>query len=149
MIHFEGRPKQRIENFAELLVRTEGEGILNLAIEGLVNFEADLKQYGDLSLTDEQVARIELLLTESEGLRIFLENELEQDSEADLSVDEILSSYATFAREKGWQVVSVRNLQAQLKDLMLEVWSAPQAHSLIRNDKSVRGYYGIRLKEPY
>jgi P4 family phage/plasmid primase-like protien len=146
MIDFKGKPKKRIENFAELLVQTEGSGILNLAIEGLVNFEVDLKQYGDLSLAREQVARVELLLTESEGLRIFLESELEQDSEADLSVDEILSSYATFAREKGWQVVSVRNLQAQLKDLMLEVWSAPQAHSLKRNDKSVRGYYGIRLK---
>jgi hypothetical protein len=146
MIHFEGKPKKRIENFAELLVQTEGAGILNLAIEGLVNFEADLKQNGDLVLTPEQVARVELLLTESEGLRIFLESELEQDSEADLSVDEILSSYATYAREKGWQVVSVRNPQAQLKDLMLEVWSTPQAHDIKRNEKSVRGYHGIRLK---
>jgi P4 family phage/plasmid primase-like protien len=147
MIHFDGQsPRKRIENFAELLVETEGAGILNLAIEGLVNFEADWEQHGDLVLSPEQLSRVESLLTESEGLRIFLESELEQDSEADLSVDEILSSYATFAREKGWQVVSVRNLQAQLKDLMLEVWSAPQAHSLKRNDKSVRGYYGIRLK---
>jgi putative DNA primase/helicase len=149
LLPFEGEPpKKRIENFAELLVRTEGSGILNLAIEGLVKFEADWKQYGDIWLSREQMERVESLLTESEGLRIFLDNELEEFPDVDLSVDEILTAYARFAREKRWHVGSLRNLQSELKDLMLELWSAPQGHGIKRNDKPVRGYYGIRLKHP-
>jgi phage/plasmid-associated DNA primase len=148
LLNFEGEPpKKRIENFAELLVRTEGSGILNLAVEGLVNFEADWKKDGDLLLSYEQRERVESLLTESEGLQIFLQSKLEEHPYDDLSVEEILTAYAQFAREKGWRVGSLRNLQSELKDLMLEIWSAPQSHDLKRNDKSaVRGYHGIRIK---
>jgi phage/plasmid-associated DNA primase len=148
LLNFEGEPpKKRIENFARLLVRTEGSGILNLAIEGLVKFEADWEQHGDLLLSHEQLERVESLLTESEGLQIFLQSKLEEHPYDDLSVEEILTAYAQFAREKGWHVGSLRNLQSELKDLMLEIWSAPQSHDLKRNDKSaVRGYHGIRIK---
>ena len=147
LLNFNGEPpKKPIENFAELLVQTEGPGILNVAVEGLLAYEADRKAHGDLFLTPEQRNRVESLLTESEGLRIFLESELEEFPDDDVSVDEILTAYSQFARRKGWHVGSLRNLQSQLKDLMLELWSAPQAHGIKRNDKAVRGYYGIRLK---
>jgi len=60
LLNFNGEPpKKRIENFAEMLVRTEGAGILNLALEGLVKFERDWYEHGDLVLNSEQVARVE------------------------------------------------------------------------------------------
>ena len=102
LLNFDGKPpEKRIENFAELLVQTEGAGILNLALGGLVKFERDWNEHGDLRLDGEQIARVESLLTESEGLQIFLENELEEDPKLDLSVDEILTAYAQFARRRG------------------------------------------------
>ena len=44
-----------------------------------------------------------------------------------------------------WRVGSLRTLQWQLKDLMLEIWSVPQSHRIKRNEKSVRGYEDVRL----
>jgi phage/plasmid-associated DNA primase len=147
LINFDGeRPEKPIENFAQLLVQTEGSGILNLALQGLLAYEQDRRDYGDLRLNAAQLDRVESLLTESEGLRIFLGEDLEEFPDDDVSVDEILTAYAQHARAKGWHVGSLRNLQSALKDLMLELWSAPQSHSVKRNDKSTRGYYGIRLK---
>ena len=63
-----------IPEFAEMLIREEGSGILLFATEGLLALWADIKAHGSLQMTKTQRGRIESLLDESDGLRLFLQD---------------------------------------------------------------------------
>jgi hypothetical protein len=97
-------------------------------------------------LSEQQQARIDKLLSQSEGLRTFITEELVETDGADLSNDEIVVGYATYAKAKGWRVPRRRIIENQLQDLMLEIWASPQAHNIQRDGKTSRGYRGIRIR---
>lgn len=165
IIHFSGPgPAKRIDNFHEVLLKQEGSGILNWALAGLLAYEKDHCQRGDIILSAEQQARVTGLLTESDGLRRFLGTELVVSAGANVSTDEIALAYASYAKAKQWRSPRLRLLQEQVADLMLEIYGIPQSHNLLRpkldddgrpvTDKdgnvktiSVRGYRGVRLRE--
>ena len=65
-------PKRKIPDFGALLVREEGNGILNWCIAGLDMLLRDVDQTGDIALTDRQRDIVDSLLTESDSLRVFL-----------------------------------------------------------------------------
>jgi hypothetical protein len=129
------------------LIEKEGSGILNFAIQGMVMYERDCSNDGDIYLTQSQINRVTALLSESDGLRNYLKTELTVSNHGDLTVEEILEEYAAFARRKGWQILSTGVMQGQLKDLMLELWGLTPSHSVQRDKKSLRGYRGVRFRE--
>lgn len=65
-------PKVKIPNFGELLIREEGPGILNWALDGLRMLLKDIEETGDIRLTDRQAGVVDSLLAESDSLRFFL-----------------------------------------------------------------------------
>src|SRR5262245_29996868 len=89
----EGKP---IENFARRLIEQEGPGILNLAIGGLRALRADLKSHGDIVHTDEQRARVKGLLDESDGLRLFLKEQVQTKNGSNLTTEEIVQRFASY-----------------------------------------------------
>jgi putative DNA primase/helicase len=77
IIDYNGKPPaKRIEGFDRALVEKEGSGILNFAIEGMIKYERDCSNDGDIYLTPELINRVTALLSESDGLRNFLRSEL-------------------------------------------------------------------------
>jgi phage/plasmid-associated DNA primase len=146
-ILFGGPPiETRIQWFHRVLLEQEGSGILNFALQGVLDYYQDEAARGDLVLTAEQQARIESLLTQSEGFRTFLTGELVAADGEDISVEELMEAYAKYARGKSWRVPNRRALQEQAQDLMLEIWGIARSNSVERNEKNVRGYRGIRLR---
>jgi hypothetical protein len=85
-------------------------------------------------------------LSESDGLRNFVRSELQTGSKNGLTGEEILSEYATYAKDRGWHMVSTKIARSQLQDLMLEVWGKTPSHDLER-EKTLRGYRGIRFRQ--
>ncbi len=146
-------PAKRIDQFHEILLREEGPGILNWALDGLLKYEHDHKIKGDIILSDNQKARVAGLLSESDGLRTFLETELVLTKDASLTDDEITIAFAKYARTKQWRLLKASVIHSQVQDLMMELYCMSRSHDLKREgtDKdgkpqTRKGYHGVRLR---
>jgi hypothetical protein len=139
------RTSKTIPEFPEILIRDEGSGILLAAVEGLQKLLADIKEYGTLQLSTRQRERVESLLNESDGLRLFLGSSVETDTEKDLTTAEILHEYSGFCLERGWSM-STRKAESELPDLMVELFQAIRSNHIERGDGKVRGYRGVKFK---
>ena len=131
-----------------MLVREEGPGILNFFLAGLGMVLRDIEENasGDISLTERQRSIVDSLLAESDSLRFFLRDRVERAADADVSVSELVEAYAAFCPDKGWKPLPITEVQHSLEGLMLELFQVAKSHSVKRNSRSVRGFFGVSLK---
>ncbi len=147
IVRFESpAPQKKIPNFADLLVENEASGILNWMIEGLQLLLDDVDKYGDIELPESQNTIIDALISESESVKHFLEDWVEFSPGSDLSVQELIEAYAEYCLSKGWNALPITRIQKELEALMLELFRTVKVHSVLRNEKNVRGFKGVRLK---
>src|SRR5262249_31932107 len=141
-------PKKIIPDFGMLLVREEGPGILHWCIAGLdmVLRDIDASSNGDIQLTDRQKHVVDSLLAESDSLRFFLRERIERAASLDLSVSESVEEYAAFCPDKGWNPLPITEIHRSLEGLMLELFRVTKSHSVQRDGKSVRGFFGVTFK---
>ena len=148
IVRYEGsQPEKKIPDFGELLAREEGSGILNFAIAGLDILLKDIDEIGDIALTENQRTIVDSLLAESDSLRLFLHEAVENAEGADVSVNEIVEACAVFCPEKGWNPLPITEIHRSLEGLMLELFRVTKSHSIRRDGKSVRGFFGVTLKK--
>ncbi len=147
IIRYEAPPPSReIKNFSDVLLREEGSGILNWAIEGLQLLLTDIAETGDIRLTPRQAATVDSLLAESDSLRAFLAANVQKSPESDLATQEIVQAYADFCPQMGWDPLPDTIIGRQMPDLMLELFQAVKAHDIKRDGRSVRGFRNVALK---
>jgi putative DNA primase/helicase len=139
------RTAQIIPEFAELLMRTEGSGILLFGLEGLMALRADIKACGTIRLTHRQKERIESLLNESDALRLFLTQTVECAAGENLTSNEIVEQFAGFCLKRGWNM-TVRKAEEQLPDLMMELFRVARSNNVPSGNSKVRGYRGVKFK---
>ncbi|MCK9266842.1 toprim domain-containing protein [bacterium] len=140
-------PPKKIPNFSNLLIKEEGSGILNWALQGLGVLLKEIDKYGDIYLTDSQDSIVDSLLAESDSLRYFLKEKVVKDKAGDLSTDEIVKAYNEYCPDKGWDPKPITVVQRELESLMLELFQTTKANSITRNDKSCRGFRYVSFKE--
>jgi len=140
-------PKKPIPDFGVQLVEEEGSGILNWALVGLQMALEDINEIGTLRLSEDQIQRVDALLAESESVRHCVEHCFIKDDNGDVTSDEAVQAYAEYCSDRGWHPLPITTAQQQFPDLMLEFFSAPKSHSCKRNEKSVRGWRGVRLTD--
>lgn len=141
-------PKKKIDNFGEKLVAAEGPGILNWALEGLVMLMIDLRDTGDIRLTERQKGTVDSLLAESDSLRFFLRENVQRQEDSDLSVHEIVQAYAHYCPDKSWDPLPETQIGRQLPSLMLEMFQVVKTNNCIRDGKAARGFRGVALNRP-
>jgi len=147
IVQFESpTPPKKIPNFADILIRDEGSGILNWALEGLAMVLEDIRQYGGIQLGEGQQAIVDALLAESDSLRHFLNDHVVADESCELSVEELINAYANYCPVKGWNPKPATVIPRELEVLMLELFHISKAHSIRRNGKWVRGYHHVGFK---
>lgn len=147
MIRFNAPPPlKKIPDFADLLITTEGSGILNWALEGLLLLLNEISLGGDIFLNDEQKNIVDSLLAESDSLRHFLNEELTSDENGSLTVPEIVEAYAEYCPKKGWVAKGITVIQRELEGLMLELFAVSKSNSIERNGKNQRGFRKVRFK---
>lgn len=139
-------PAKKIPDFGAHLVKTEGAGILNWAIEGLGALLDDVEQTGDIRLTPRQSGVVDSLLAESDSLRQFLADRVERAEGDDLSVHEIVEAYAEYCPANGWSPLPITIIQRQIEGLMLELFQTVKVGSIQRDGKSARGFRNVRYK---
>ena len=146
IVRFEATPpKKKIPDFAELLIKEEGSGILNWALNGLGLLLEDIKQTGDIHMNNNQNKIVDALLAESDSLRHFLTDCVERDDVKDLSVSEIVEAYAEYCPSKGWNAKPLTVVHKELEGLILELFGTSKSQSVNREGKSVRGFRRVCL----
>lgn len=146
----EGTPPERaIPDFGGLLLREEGPGILNWAIEGVRLLFEELKAgNGRLRLSDGQRNRIHRALSESDSLRIFLGEGVRWDSDSDLTVEEVMSAYGSWCADRDLAPVPDTVAQRLMPTLMLELFQTARSSSIERRGKQKRGFRNVALTGP-
>ena len=139
---------KRIPDVHQYLLRKEGSGILNWCIEGARLLLADIDQHGDIRFSDKQRKVIELILNESDSLRLFLKAKVVATSnqDNDLSTEELTTSYINYCAVMGWENLTVKTIEKRLPDLMSELFKVLVSMNLERNGKRCRGYRFVRWR---
>jgi len=135
---------KNIPNFGHYLVETEGSGILNWALEGLLALKDEAAKHGTLLLTSEQKKRTTALLDESEGVRLFVRDHIKADPNDDLTTDEIIEKYAVYCAQpdRGWYP-NRRQVERELPNIMLQFFKTVPNGNIVRNGKRARGYRNV------
>ena len=131
-------PTVVIADFEQILLREEGPGILNWALEGLA-----LARREGYALTPNQRQRIEDLLASSDSLRQFITEKLEPHDASDVSTAEFHAAYGDFCAENGWDPSPQADRDAG--GLILDIWKQAKCHCVSRHGSQVRGWMGLRL----
>ena len=141
-------PEKKIPDFGKLLIETEGSGILNWALLGLALLLQDIRETGDIRLTDRQRGVVSSLMAESDSLRMFLQEHVEGSVGCSLTVKEIIEAYAEYCPTKGWNPLPITVIQRQLEGLMLELFHVVKSNSCGDNGKD-RGFRQVRFIGEY
>lgn len=146
IVRFEkARPSRRIPNFADVLLRSEGPGILRWCLAGLLRAREEIAETGDLALSDRQKERVDALLCESDSVRRFVQ-ECVAPGDGDLATYEAIEAYFRFCADCDWTPQAGRIVERDLPDLLLELWGTSKNHHVERGGKQVRGWAGVTLR---
>jgi P4 family phage/plasmid primase-like protien len=142
------RQGQKIPEFYKVLLHEEGPGILNWALDGLRKLMIDIKDQGDIKLSQKHRDIINSLMAESDSLRLFAKSEIEQTSagQCDLTTDEIIHSYFLYCNQRGWDMIPSSTAQKMLPNIMTDLFGVLKSHDIKRQGKNVRGFAGVRFR---
>jgi putative DNA primase/helicase len=138
-------PSKRILDFDKILLKKEGSGILLWALQGFAKLQAEFEACGDFKLTPTQLQRVDSLLSESDSLRLFIQNGLERSDSDSITSLEFQQAYAKYCAKRDWVPMPTSVANREACTLMLEIWQSPQGHSVQRDGKSNRGWNRVRL----
>jgi hypothetical protein len=145
--YWRSRAGERVLDFHRVLVKEEGPGILNWGLAGIELLRKDIEQHGDIVLPNEIVQTVKSLVEESDGLRLFLRNNVQRDAHEDISVEELVGRFTAHCQSLNWSVEPVGQIHRNLESLMLELFSSSRRNDIKRFDKSVRGFKGVKFRK--
>jgi P4 family phage/plasmid primase-like protien len=133
-------PKQRIRGFERLLVREEGSGIVNRALEAAM---ACLAASG-LALNPAQRRRVLDMLDRSDPVQEFALDRIEKKEGGSLTKKDIREAFKKYCQERRWSVPSDRDIGARLPQVMKELHGADESNSVEDfAGHAVQGYRGV------
>ena len=141
------RTGPRIIDFHKHLLEEEGPGILAWGIAGLELLRKDIEETGDIVLSEEMNKTVKSLVEESDGLRLFLRNNIERDQHEDISVDELVNAFTNHCQSLNWSMEPVGKIHRDLESLMLELFSSGKSTDIERFGKHVRGYKKVKFRK--
>ena len=138
------QPEKVIVDLSEQILAQEASGVLNWMLEGFEKIRADDFQ---LHLTPAQQKVVDDLLLESEGHVVFVRENLERDSEEQLTVAECYAAYVAFCNEHGWRALTKNKFGAVIGDTVVHQFGITTRHDIPDDKgKEQRGWKGIRLE---
>lgn len=139
------KPKARIVDFAQKLIKEEGPGICRWLVEGAQRYLKECDQFGDVQLNNIQQERIASLINESNSLRSFVKSEIFHRPGRNLTTDEIVRAYIIYCQQSDWQPLPMKSVERALPDLMMDAFQVPLRHDVERFGKDKRGYTDVAL----
>ena len=146
LVRFTNPPvAKKIVNFAGMLLKEEGSGILNWMIHGAVMALNEFKEYGKIALPESIQKDADELLYESNTLNNFLDERVVLSTGGDVSTVELQNAYVRYCNMQNLQAQDSRSVATRLCDLMREKFGASRTNSIVRNGQTARGYRNVAL----
>lgn len=139
------KPKERILDFAEKLLTEEASGILHWMVDGAIMHLGECDTMGEYRLTEAQEDRVDQFLAESDSIRHFVIDRIEEAPDCDLTTTEIVSAYFDYCVESGWVAFSSREVEMALPDMMLELFHSARSAHIQRPSGRQKGYPRVAL----
>lgn len=144
------KPATVIPNYHDVMIETEGSGILNWFLQGAELLVAELGAGRSFPVTARQRAMIDNLLSESDSVRYFIVNYVRGSSMAadNITSDELYEAYLQMCNHKEWSVEPQKRFERRAAELMLEIHQAVKTNHITRVDgenQQVRGYMRVTL----
>ena len=135
--------EKQVAGLSDILLREEGSGILNWAIQGLCAFIMDDFK---LRLNERQKAVVSDLLSESESCTCFARECVVREEGGSLPVERAYPAYVRFCSSREWPPLSERKFEQGFKAAIQTLYRVTQRHDLPgEGGKDVRGWSGIIL----
>ncbi len=121
IVHFSrAKPANVITDLSERILREEGPGVLNFALEGLAQLRADGWQ---LPLSERQQRRVDDLLLESDSHGEFARRCLVKDPASTLTLNDAFAAYVEFCDQCGWAAITRNQFGRRMPDTIgTSVW---------------------------
>ncbi|MEZ5384981.1 MAG: phage/plasmid primase, P4 family [Prosthecobacter sp.] len=133
-------PKRVIRHFERLLVREEGSGIVNRALDAVMACLAA----GGLALNLVQRRRVLDMLDRSDPVQEFVLDRIEKKDGGSLTKKDIREAFKKYCHERRWSVPSDRDIGSRLPQVMKELFGADESNSVPDfADHAVQGYRGV------
>jgi putative DNA primase/helicase len=135
------KPPLRIQrDFEHDLLKSEGSGIVNRAIDALL---CCLKA-GDMPLTAPQKRRVKDMLDRSDPVQEFVLDRIEKHEGGSLTKRDMREAFKAYCKDRRWSVPSDREIGARLKEVMKEVFGVDESNSVLDHTGSNQiGYRGV------
>jgi P4 family phage/plasmid primase-like protien len=148
IVEFRRRAEWQDPTLADRIVKLESSGILNWMLEGLIALRHDFQESGKWLLENEQQARIDNLIWESNSLRAFVTDEvLVGESSDSVTVSEMRLAYERFCSERGWVPQSKSVVERELPNIIVDLFQVRKRHDIQRDHLLQRGWSGIKLAQ--
>jgi P4 family phage/plasmid primase-like protien len=135
-------PKEVIVDFDKVLLKEEGSGILNWALEGATKL---LLNGGKIPRSKAQLQRVNNLLQESDSINTFVRECVVSAPDDSVTSTELLKAFTSYCRSRLWQLLPTRAIQRALPDAMLHIHDAVKRTDILRNGHTQRGYKGFMI----
>lgn len=118
---------------------------MNWLIEGAKAYRREMEKHGKLELTDEQNARVEMLLEDSDNVVQFVKQSIVPKSGRDVTSEELLVSYYKKCESNKWTPAASHTFQTRVPDLLAQVFKTTRRNDITREGRAVRGFKGVAL----
>ncbi len=146
LVRFTNPPVEKlVVDFAGLLLKEEGSGILNWMIQGAVEALADFRERGKIIVPTSIQANADELLFESNSLNNFLDERVTAAPGRDVTTNELQSAYISYCNTLGIPSMGVREVATRLVTLMKDKFGAAHSNMVVRGACTVRGYRNVEL----
>ena len=101
-----------------------------------------------LKLNDEQQARVDALLLESDSVMMFTRDMFVKDPNLSVTGNDAFDAYTEYCRERGWTPVSRRDFGGQIEKAVATQYGVAVRHDIVTlsHYKEQRGWKGLGLR---
>jgi P4 family phage/plasmid primase-like protien len=133
-----------IVDFDQKLLKEEGSGILNWALEGAVKL---LKAGGKIEKSKKQQAVVNRLLKSSRPFEVFAELYIHPTLDVNITTEEAVTAFTKFCSDLKWPLLSECKIQRAFHEWMRSKHVAVLRTDIKRNGTNRRGYAGFQISD--
>lgn len=117
------------------------------ALAGFLVAEKSFLETGDFRLSDAHRANVDVLLAASDSVAIFVRERVEWNEGSSVTSGELVSAYAEFCADRGWDALPETIVQRLLSDCILGQFHAAKSNSVKSGDgPAQRGWRNLALR---
>lgn len=148
LLRFVNPPTEnRIANFGQKLIESEGAGILNWMIEGAIKALQDFKEHGRIMLPQAVQRDADELLYDSNTLNNFLDDRVVISNGSSVTTSELQNAYIHYCNSNNLLAMSSRTVAMRLVSLIKDKFNIRASNSIMRGGHKARGYKNLSLTQ--